>query len=193
MGKTVPRATAAINAFWHPDVYSLISQAVRVLSLTSVHQQVWTGTGAYGGVISLLTWRRSFLVRHKPTPLHRQRYRGDLFKVSGNSVLCFGIDWFASWQFALRFSHRYGWKHPAESLCLCTVLFVKQMIPRQVHCDRKPISMWQSHAYVDVLSLILRCAGLLFQSGPGYSKGTQRRWVILGGALCLVPKTAESI
>lgn len=170
MGKTVPRATAAINAFWHPDVYFFVSHAVHVLSLASVHQQVWTGIEAYGGVISLLTVKRGFLIRKKPTQLYLHCYKGDLFKVSSNSVLCFSIDWLASGQFAIHFSHRYGWKHPAERLCVCTVLFVKQMIPRQVRRDRKPILTWQSQAYINVLSLILFCVGLLFESDPALQK-----------------------
>lgn len=63
VGKTVPRAMAAINAFWHPDVYPLVPHAVRVLSLASMHQQVWTGREASGGVISLLTLKKSFIIR----------------------------------------------------------------------------------------------------------------------------------
>lgn len=32
VGKTVPRASAALKAFWHPDVYLFLSHAVHVLS-----------------------------------------------------------------------------------------------------------------------------------------------------------------
>jgi len=91
--------------------------------------------------ISLLTLTRGFLIRKQPARLRPQRYNADLFKVSGNSVLCFGIDWLAGGQFAVHFSPRYGCKLPAERLCAGILLFVKQMIPRQVRWAGKPVLM----------------------------------------------------
>ena len=89
----------------------------------------------------MLTLTRGFLVRKQPARLRPRRYNADLFKVSGNSVLCFGIDWLAGGQFAVHFSPRYGCKHPAERLCAGILLFVKQMIPRQVRWAGKPVLM----------------------------------------------------
>lgn len=80
---------------------------------------------------------------------------------------------------------RYGWKIPTRRLYVGTVLFVKQMILRQVGWFRKPILMWQAQAYTNVL-LILLHVRLLFQSGLGSQK-VNAEVLTLGGAFHLVP------
>lgn len=56
-------------------------------------------------------------------------------------------------------------------------MLFKSRIPRQVHQDGKLILTWQTQAGTNVLSLILLCAGSLFQSFPGWQKvNTQEIW-----------------
>lgn len=149
VGKTVPRATAAVNAFWHPDVYSVISHAVHVLSMD---QQVWTGLEASGAVISLLTLRRCFLIRNKPTPVwHLCCYKGiqaksaanllfpsiltglqvrNSFSISAPDIVgsipprdCLDALWFLRAQFPDRYSRVGSWSwHDKPSWHKCAVI-----------------------------------------------------------------------
>lgn len=156
--------------------------------LTAMHQGVQAGREADGDAGWVLALNRGFPARGNPAQLLLQRYREDLCKVSGNAVPCFSIAGLADGQFAIHFSHRYGWKHPAKSLCAGTVLLDKQTVPRQVCWGRKPTSTRQTQVYISVLSVPLLRAGLLIPSGLGLL----RRSEILGRALCHIPKTAKT-
>lgn len=156
--------------------------------LVAMHQGVRAGREADGDAGWVLALNRGFPARRNPAQLLLQSYRGDLCKVSGNAVPCFSIAGLADGQFAICFSHRYDWKHPAERPCACIVLCDKQTVPRQVCWDRKPTSTWQTQAYLSALSVLPLRGGLLFPSGLGLL----RRSEILGRALCRIPKTAKT-
>lgn len=92
--------------------------------------------------------------------------------------ICFSLQFWLACKWAIHspFQFQITLEAPTKRLCGCTVLF-KSRIPRQVQQDGKLILTWQTQAGTNVLSLILLCAGSLFQSFPGWQKvNTQEIW-----------------